>query len=56
MLSPCGHVSSEHHEQTPLLDIVENAERSILGVYNDRLGRDIKKIQEVWGFIFDKDN
>ena len=36
-----------YDEQTPLLDIVENAERSILGVYNDRLGRDIKKIQEV---------
>ena len=36
-----------YDEQAPLLDIVENAERSILGVYNDRLGRDIKKIQEV---------
>lgn len=36
-----------YDEQNPLLDIVENAERSILGVYNDRLGRDIKKIQEV---------
>lgn len=36
-----------YDEQKPLLDIVENAERSILGVYNDRLGRDIKKIQEV---------
>ena len=36
-----------YEEQDSILDIVENAERSILGVYNDRLGRDIKKIQEV---------
>lgn len=36
-----------YDEQSPILDIVENAERNILGVYNDRLGRDIKKIQEV---------
>lgn len=36
-----------YEEQSSILDIVENAERSILGVYNDRLGRDIKKIQEV---------
>ncbi len=36
-----------YEEQDPIIDIVENAERNILGVYNDRLGRDIKKIQEV---------
>ena len=36
-----------YDEQDSILDIVENAERNILGVYNDRLGRDIKKIQEV---------
>ena len=36
-----------YDEQDTILDIVENAERNILGVYNDRLGRDIKKIQEV---------
>ena len=36
-----------YEEQDPIVDIVENAERSILGVYNDRLGRDIKRIQDV---------
>ena len=27
-------------------NIVESAEKNILGVYNDRLGKDIKKIQD----------
>lgn len=36
-----------YDEQDNIVDIVENAERNILSVYNDRLGRDIKKIQEV---------
>lgn len=36
-----------YDEQDSVVDIVENAERNILSVYNDRLGRDIKKIQEV---------
>ncbi len=36
-----------YEEQEPIVDIVENAERNILGVYNDRLGRDIKRIQDV---------
>ncbi len=36
-----------YEEQDPIVDIVENAERNILGVYNDRLGRDIKRIQDV---------
>ena len=36
-----------YDEQDSIIDIVENAERNILRVYNDRLGRDIKKIQEV---------
>lgn len=36
-----------YEEDEPIVDIVENAERNILGVYNDRLGRDIKTIQEV---------
>ena len=35
-----------YEEQEPIVDIVENAERN-LGVYNDRLGRDIKRIQDV---------
>ncbi len=36
-----------YDEKDNVVDIVENAERNILSVYNDRLGRDIKKIQEV---------
>ena len=36
-----------YEEQDPIVDIVENAERNILGVYNDRLGRDIKRIQDI---------
>ena len=36
-----------YEEQDSIVDIVENAERNILSVYNDKLGRDIKRIQEV---------
>ncbi len=36
-----------YDENEDVVDIVENAERNILGVYNDRLGRDIKKLQEL---------
>ncbi len=36
-----------YEESEPVVDIVENAERNILGVYNDKLGRDIKKIQDI---------
>ena len=36
-----------YDEQDSVVDIVENAERNILGVYNDKLGRDIKKIQDL---------
>ena len=36
-----------YEEGSPVVDIVENAERNILGVYNDKLGRDIKKIQDL---------
>ena len=36
-----------YDEQDPIVDIVENAERSVLGVYNDKLGKDIKRIQDV---------
>ena len=36
-----------YDEKDNVVDIVENAERNILSVYDDRLGRDIKKIQEV---------
>ena len=36
-----------YDEEDSVVDIVENAERNILGVYNDKLGRDIKKIQDI---------
>ena len=36
-----------YEENDSVVDIVENAERNILGVYNDKLGRDIKKIQDI---------
>ena len=36
-----------YDEEEPVVDIVENAERNILGVYNDKLGRDIKRIQDI---------
>ena len=36
-----------YDEKDSVVDIVENAERSILTVYNDRMGRDIKKLQEI---------
>ena len=36
-----------YEEKDDIVDIVENAERNILSVYNDKLGRDIRKLQEV---------
>lgn len=36
-----------YEEQDSVVDIVENAERNILSVYNDRLGKDIRKVQEI---------
>ncbi len=36
-----------YEEKDNIVDIVENAERNILSVYNDKLGRDIQKIQDV---------
>ncbi len=36
-----------YEEKDNVVDIVENAERNILSVYNDKLGRDIQKIQDV---------
>ena len=36
-----------YDEQEPIVDIVENAERNVLSVYNDKLGRDIKRIQDI---------
>lgn len=36
-----------YEEKDSIVDIVENAERNILSVYNDKLGRDIQKIQDV---------
>ena len=36
-----------YDEQEDVVNIVENAERNILSVYNDKLGRDIQRIQDV---------
>ena len=36
-----------YEEQEPIVDIVENAERNILSVYNDKLGKDMKRIQDI---------
>lgn len=36
-----------YEEQDSIVDIVEDAERNILSVYNDRLGKDIRSIQDV---------
>ncbi len=36
-----------YEEKDSIVDIVENAERNILSVYNDKLGRDIQKIQDI---------
>ena len=36
-----------YNEQDSVVDIVENAERNILSVYNDKLGKDIRSIQDV---------
>lgn len=36
-----------YNEQESVVDIVENAERNILSVYNDKLGKDIRSIQDV---------
>ena len=36
-----------YEEADSVENIVESAEKNILGVYNDRLGKDIKKIQDV---------
>ena len=36
-----------YNEQDSIVDIVENAERNILSVYNDKLGKDIRSIQDV---------
>ncbi len=36
-----------YEEKEDVVDIVENAERNILSVYNDKLGRDIQRIQDI---------
>ena len=36
-----------YDESDDLVEIVENAERNILSVYKDKLGKDVKKIQDV---------
>ncbi len=48
MISVTSKIQEEcYDEQEPIVDIVENAERSVLSVYNDKLGRDIKRIQDI---------
>ena len=48
MISVTSKIQEDcYEEQDNIIDIVENAERSVLGVYNDKLGRDIKRIQEI---------
>lgn len=36
-----------YEEQDSIVDIVENAERNVLSIYNDKLGKDMKKIQDI---------
>lgn len=36
-----------YEEKDSIVDIVENAERNILSVYNDKLGRDIQRVQDI---------
>ena len=36
-----------YEEKDDVAEIVENAERNILSVYNDKLGRDIQRIQDI---------
>ncbi len=48
MINKANNIQEACYDQKDeVVDIVENAERSILGVYNDRMGRDIKKLQEI---------
>lgn len=48
LISKTTQIQEEcYEEEENVADIVESAERNILSVYNDKLGRDIKKIQEV---------
>ena len=48
MIAKSTQIQDEcYDEQDSVVDIVENAERNILSVYNDKLGRDIRKIQDI---------
>lgn len=48
LISKTNKIQEEcYDEQDSIVDIVENAERNILSVYNDRLGKDIRSIQDV---------
>ena len=40
-----------YNEDDSIENIVESAERNILGVYNDKLGRDMQKIQDILPYI-----
>lgn len=48
LISKCNKIQEDcYDEEDTVANIVENAERNILSVYNDKLGKDIKKIQDV---------
>ncbi len=40
-------IQEAYDEKEPVEDIIENAERSILSVHNDKLGKEIKNIKDV---------
>ena len=48
LIAKSTKIQEDCYEETDnVIDIVENAERNILGVYNDKLGRDLKKLQDI---------
>lgn len=48
IISTTNQIQEEcYNESDDVVNIVENAERNILGIYKDRMGRDIKKLQEI---------
>ena len=48
LIDKANKIQEDCYDETDsVVNIVENAERNILSVYNDRLGKDIKKIQDI---------
>ena len=48
IISTTNQIQEEcYNESDDVVNIVENAERNILGIYKDRMGRDIRKLQEI---------